>query len=48
MFDVRPRREAARLGIGHVICPHVGGKIPKLNGVALHEVRRLGQAMAEL
>ncbi len=41
-------REAARLGIGHVICPHVGGKIPKLNGVALHEVRRLGQAMAEL
>ncbi len=41
-------REAARLGIGHAVVPHVGGRIPKLNGVAVHEVRRLSQAMAEL
>jgi DNA repair protein RadA/Sms len=38
-------REAARLGVGHAIIPHVGGNIPKLGGMALHEVRRLSQAM---
>lgn len=38
-------REAARLGVGHAIVPHVGGNIPKLGGMALHEVRRLSQAM---
>src|SRR4051794_14509674 len=31
-------KEAARLGIGHAIVPHVGGKVPKLGGIALHEV----------
>ncbi len=41
-------KEASRLGIGHAIVPHTGGKIPKLGGVALHEVRRLSQAMSTL
>ena len=41
-------REASRLGLGHAIVPHVGGNIPKLGGMALHEVRRLSQAMADL
>ncbi len=41
-------REAARLGVGHAIVPHIGGRIPRLNGVAIHEVRRLSQAMAAL
>jgi DNA repair protein RadA/Sms len=38
-------REASRLGVGHAIIPHLGGNIPKLGGMALHEVRRLTQAM---
>ena len=41
-------REAARLGVGHAIVPHMGASIPKLGGMALHEVRRLSQAMSEL
>jgi DNA repair protein RadA/Sms len=41
-------REAARLGLGHAIVPHTGGRVPKLGGMALHEVRRLSQAMADL
>jgi DNA repair protein RadA/Sms len=41
-------REASRLGLGHAIVPHVGGKFPKLGGMALHEVRRLSQAMAHI
>src|SRR5687768_3215529 len=41
-------REASRLGLGHAIVPHVGGNIPRLGGMALHEVRRLSQAMAHL
>jgi DNA repair protein RadA/Sms len=41
-------REASRLGLGHAIVPHVGNNIPKLGGMALHEVRRLSQAMAHL
>lgn len=41
-------REASRLGLGHAIIPHVGGQIPKLNGMALLEVRRLSQAMGSL
>ena len=41
-------REASRLGLGHAIVPHVGGKFPKLGGMALHEVRRLSQAMGDL
>jgi len=41
-------REAARLGLGHAIVPTIGGAIPKLGGMALHEVRRLSQAMGNL
>jgi DNA repair protein RadA/Sms len=41
-------REAARLGLGHAIVPHVGPNIPKLGGMALHEVRRLSQAMGAM
>jgi DNA repair protein RadA/Sms len=41
-------REAARLGAGQAIIPHLGGNIPKLGGIALHEVRRLSQALREI
>lgn len=41
-------REASRLGVTHAIVPKIGGGIPKLNGMALHEIRRLSQAMADL
>jgi DNA repair protein RadA/Sms len=41
-------REASRLGLGHAIVPHMGQNVPKLGGMALHEVRRLSQAMANL
>jgi DNA repair protein RadA/Sms len=41
-------REASRLGVGHAIVPHMGGNLPKLGGMALHEVRRLSQAMVNL
>jgi DNA repair protein RadA/Sms len=41
-------REASRLGLGSAIVPHMGPHIPKLGGMALHEVRRLQQAMADL
>jgi hypothetical protein len=36
------------LGLAHAIVPHMGGNVPKLKGMALHEVRRLSQAMAEM
>ncbi|HEX3357669.1 MAG TPA: DNA repair protein RadA [Tepidisphaeraceae bacterium] len=41
-------REASRLGLGHAIVPHMGNHIPKLGGMALHEARRLSQALAEI
>jgi DNA repair protein RadA/Sms len=41
-------REASRLGLGHAIVPHTSGRIPKLGGMALHEVRRLSQALADV
>jgi DNA repair protein RadA/Sms len=41
-------REAARLGVGHALVPPVGNNVPRLGGMALHEVRRLQQAMADL
>src|SRR5688572_12707481 len=41
-------KEAARLGVGHAIVPHTGGRVPRLGGMALHEVRRLSQALADL
>ena len=41
-------REAARLGAGHAVVPPMGGAVPKLGGMAVHEVRRLGQALADL
>ncbi|MBV8779953.1 MAG: DNA repair protein RadA, partial [Phycisphaerae bacterium] len=39
-------REASRLGVGHAIVPIVGKSLLKLGGMALHEVRRLQQAIA--
>jgi DNA repair protein RadA/Sms len=41
-------REASRLGLAHAIVPAMGGNVPKLKGMALHEVRRLSQALAEM
>src|SRR6266550_1910976 len=41
-------REASRLGLAHAIVPHMGSHVPKLGGMALHEVRRLSQAMSHL
>jgi DNA repair protein RadA/Sms len=41
-------REAARLGLGHAIVPHMGGNVPKLGGMALHTVRRLSQALSTM
>jgi DNA repair protein RadA/Sms len=41
-------REASRLGVGHAIIPSMSGNLPKLGGMALHEVRRLSQAMGDL
>jgi DNA repair protein RadA/Sms len=41
-------REASRLGVGHAIIPNMSGNVPKLGGMALHEVRRLSQAMGDL
>jgi len=41
-------REAGRLGLGHAIVPHMGSNVPKLGGMALHEVRWLANAMADL
>ncbi len=41
-------KEASRLGASHAIVPPVGNTIPKLKGMALHEVRRIGQALAAL
>jgi DNA repair protein RadA/Sms len=41
-------REASRLGVAHATVPPMGKSIPKLQGMAIHEVRRLGQAIAEL
>jgi len=41
-------REASRLGLGHAIVPHMGDNVPKLGGMALHQVRRLSQAMGDM
>lgn len=41
-------REGARLGCGNGIVPRMGGTIPKLGGMAVHEVRTLQQAMGML
>lgn len=41
-------REASRLGASSAFVPPVGNAIPKLKGMALHEVRRLGQVLATL
>ena len=40
-------REASRLGVAHAIVPHIGTHIPKLKGMALHEVRKLSQALSD-
>ena len=39
-------REASRLGLGYAIVPPIGKNVPKLGGMALHEVRRLSQALS--
>src|SRR5688572_627956 len=41
-------REAARLGCSQAIIPRLGTQIPPLGGTAIHEVRTLAQAMANL
>ena len=41
-------REAGRLGLSNAIVPPLGSGIPRLGGMAVHEVRRLSQAMADL
>jgi DNA repair protein RadA/Sms len=44
-------REASRLGLGYAVVPPInpnGGGVPKLGGMSLHEVRRLGQALASM
>jgi DNA repair protein RadA/Sms len=44
-------KEASRLGLGYAICPPfsaAGAPAPKLGGMSLHEVRRLGQALASV
>ena len=41
-------REAARLGCSQAIVPRFGSAIPKLGGIAVHEVRMLSQALASL
>lgn len=41
-------KEASRLGAGHAVVPHLHGRKMSLGGMALHEVRRLSQAMADL
>ncbi len=40
--------EASRLGVGHGVVPTMHGRRPKLGGMAIREVRRLQQAMADL
>ena len=42
-------REASRLGVGHAIVPYYAGPtFPKLGGMAVHGVRRIQQALADL
>jgi DNA repair protein RadA/Sms len=40
--------EASRLGVGHAVIPPMRGRKPALGGMAVHEVRRLNQALADL
>jgi DNA repair protein RadA/Sms len=43
-------KEASRLGLGYAIVPPLNndGSVPKLGGMSLHEVRRLGQALSAI
>lgn len=41
-------REAARLGCSTAIVPPVGGSVPRLGGMSLHESRRLSQALSAM
>ncbi|MGN6627681.1 MAG: DNA repair protein RadA [Tepidisphaeraceae bacterium] len=41
-------KEASRLGASQAIVPPIGANMPKLKGMALHEVRRVNQALAAL
>jgi len=41
-------KEASRLGSSQSILPPVGPGMPRLKGMALHEVRRINQALAAI
>lgn len=41
-------KEASRLGASQGVVPPMGKSVPKLKGMALHEVRRVSQALAAL
>ena len=41
-------KEGSRLGTSQAILPPIGLGVPKLKGVALHEVRRINQALAAI
>ncbi len=41
-------REGARLGCGVAIAPRMGGNLPRLGGMSVHEVRTLADAMTSL
>jgi DNA repair protein RadA/Sms len=41
-------KEASRLGASQAIIPPIGPDIPPLNGMAIHEIRRINQALAAL
>ena len=40
--------EAARLGVTHALVPPLGKRAPQVKGMALKQVARLAQAMADL
>lgn len=41
-------REGARLGCGVAVVPRMGGNLPRLGGMSVHEVRTLADAMTSL
>jgi DNA repair protein RadA/Sms len=41
-------KEASRLGASQAIVPPLGPNVPKLKGVAIHEIRKVSQALAAL
>jgi len=41
-------KEASRLGVSHALIPHLGGRVPTIKGMAIREIRRLSQGMADI